>query len=81
MGLHLDLSEWRHEDGEWVRVYERAADDPDAVSLSFGPVAVTGTAPYTATKNLHIMSMRSTTTSYSTAFVAASMPAVSHSER
>jgi len=31
VGLHLDLSEWRHEDGEWVRVYERAADDPDAV--------------------------------------------------
>ena len=31
VGLHLDLSEWRHEQGEWVRVYERAVDEPGAV--------------------------------------------------
>jgi chitin disaccharide deacetylase len=31
VGLHLDLSEWRHEEGEWIRVYERAAEEPDAV--------------------------------------------------
>ncbi|MFL6100446.1 MAG: S8 family serine peptidase [Actinomycetales bacterium] len=52
-----------------------SADDPDAISLSFGPIAVAQTTPLTVTKNLHILSMRSTTTSYSTAFVAASMPA------
>jgi predicted glycoside hydrolase/deacetylase ChbG (UPF0249 family) len=31
VGLHFDLSEWRHEAGDWVRVYERAAEDPGAV--------------------------------------------------
>ena len=31
VGLHLDLSEWRHQEGEWVRVYERAAEEPAAV--------------------------------------------------
>ena len=33
VGLHLDLSEWRHHDGEWVQVYERAPEEREAVEL------------------------------------------------
>jgi predicted glycoside hydrolase/deacetylase ChbG (UPF0249 family) len=32
VGLHLDLAEWRYENGEWRSVYERCAlKDPDSV--------------------------------------------------
>jgi subtilisin family serine protease len=52
-----------------------SADDPSTVSLSFGSVPVSQTTPYTLTKNLRILSLRGTTTSYNTAFLASSMPA------
>jgi predicted glycoside hydrolase/deacetylase ChbG (UPF0249 family) len=33
VGLHLDLGEWRHQDGEWVACYQRAdLDDERAVA-------------------------------------------------
>ena len=51
-----------------------SASEPDAVSLSFGTVPVT-TSPVTVTKLLRVQSMRSTATSYSTAFVPAALPA------
>jgi subtilisin family serine protease len=51
-----------------------AADDPAAVSLSFGSVPVTQNTPYTVTKNLRVQSLRSIPTSYSTTFLASSMP-------
>src|SRR4029077_18386142 len=35
-----------------------SADDPSAVSLSFGSVPVSQSTPYTVTKNLRILSLR-----------------------
>jgi predicted glycoside hydrolase/deacetylase ChbG (UPF0249 family) len=32
VGLHVDVGEWAFRDGGWVPVYQRAADDPDAVA-------------------------------------------------
>ncbi len=36
VGLHVDLSEWAHRDGEWQIVYEVAASDRDAVQAEVG---------------------------------------------
>jgi subtilisin family serine protease len=51
-----------------------SASEPSAVSISFGAVPVTTTTT-SVTKMLRVQSMRSVPTSYSIAFMAASMPA------
>jgi subtilisin family serine protease len=63
------------DDAVSTSVLAYSADEPDAVSLSFGSVPVTQSTPYTVTKRLRVQSLRSTPTSYSTTFVASSMPA------
>jgi subtilisin family serine protease len=51
-----------------------SADDPAAVSLSFGTVPVT-TSTLTVTRTITVQSLRNINTSYTTAFQAASLPA------